>query len=67
MYNFSEEAIISTRASVLVYDKPNTKWVSAGTDAQLTLSKVQIFKQTENNRFRVVGRKMANHEVSYFS
>lgn len=68
MYNSREVAIVSVRANVLVYDNPNKKWVFSGSGAtKLTLSKVQIFRHTENNRYRVVGRRFPNHEVIYFS
>jgi hypothetical protein len=61
---FSEVPIVSARANVMLYDDPNKKWIPAGNGQQQGLSKVQIYRHTGNNTFRVVGRKMANHEVS---
>lgn len=63
---FSEVPIVSARANVMLYDDPSKKWVPAGTAQQQGLSKVQIYRHTGNNSFRVVGRKMANHEVSLY-
>ena len=63
---FSEVPIVSARANVMLYDDPSKKWVPAGSAGQQGLSKVQIYRHTGNNTFRVVGRKMANHEVSIF-
>ena len=58
----SEVPIISSRASVMIYDDGNKKWVpSGGTQG---ISKVQIYQHTVNNTFRVVGRKIQDHEVS---
>ena len=59
----SEVPIVSARANVMLYDDPNKKWVPAGNAQQQGLSKVQIYRHTGNNTFRVVGRKMANHDV----
>uniref|UniRef100_A0A0B6ZNV9 WH1 domain-containing protein n=1 Tax=Arion vulgaris TaxID=1028688 RepID=A0A0B6ZNV9_9EUPU len=57
----SEVPIISARASVMIYDDANKKWVPSGTTQGL--SKVQIYQHTANNTFRVVGRKVQDHEV----
>ncbi|BFZ07474.1 hypothetical protein BsWGS_10513 [Bradybaena similaris] len=57
----SEVPIISARASVMIYDDVNKRWVPSG--ATQGLSKVQIYQHTVNNTFRVVGRKVQDHEV----
>ncbi|ESO96439.1 hypothetical protein LOTGIDRAFT_214569 [Lottia gigantea] len=54
-------AIIAARASVMIYDDANKKWVPSGHTQGL--SKVQIYHHTTNNTFRVVGRKIQDHEV----
>ncbi|KAI8788816.1 vasodilator-stimulated phosphoprotein [Biomphalaria glabrata] len=61
----SEVPIISARASVMIYDDSNKKWIPSGTSQGL--SKVQIYQHTGNNTFRVVGRKITDHEVSSHS
>ncbi|XP_041351458.1 protein enabled-like isoform X2 [Gigantopelta aegis] len=57
----SEVAIVAARASVMVYDDANKKWVPSGSTQGL--SKVQIYQHSVNNTFRVVGRKLQDHEV----
>ncbi|GBM78374.1 Protein enabled [Araneus ventricosus] len=57
----SEQSVASARASVLVYDSQMKKWVPSGTSSGL--SKVHIYHHVENNTFRVVGRKVQDHEV----
>ena len=63
----SEHAIVAARASVMVYDDGNKKWVPSGSSQGI--SKVQIYHHSVNNTFRVVGRKLNDHEVgnNYFS
>jgi len=61
----SEQSIASARASVMVYDDVNKKWIPSGTSSGL--SKVHIYQHQINNTFRVVGRKLQDHEVQYFS
>jgi hypothetical protein len=61
MFRFSEQSIIGARASVMVYDDGAKKWVPSGSSSGL--SKVQIFHHQQNNTFRVVGRKLQDHEV----
>ncbi|XP_016663930.1 protein enabled isoform X4 [Acyrthosiphon pisum] len=56
-----ETSITSARASVMIYDDNSKKWVPSGTSSGL--SKVHIFKHVINNTFRVVGRKLQDHEV----
>ncbi|XP_050527711.1 protein enabled isoform X2 [Daktulosphaira vitifoliae] len=57
----SETSIASARASVMIYDDSSKKWIPSGTSSGL--SKVHIFKHMINNTFRVVGRKLQDHEV----
>lgn len=45
----------------MIYDDNSKKWVPSGTSSGL--SKVHIFKHVINNTFRVVGRKLQDHEV----
>ena len=45
----------------MVYDDLNKKWVPAGSSHGL--SKVHIYHHFINNTFRVVGRKLQDHEV----
>ncbi|XP_041850977.1 vasodilator-stimulated phosphoprotein isoform X2 [Melanotaenia boesemani] len=53
----SESSICQARATVMVYDDGNKKWLPAGNGPQ-TFSRVQIFHNPTNNAFRIVGRKM---------
>lgn len=57
----SEQSIIGARASVMVYDDNQKRWLPSGTSAGL--SKVQIYHHQQNNTFRIVGRKLQDHEV----
>ncbi|KAG0721522.1 Protein enabled [Chionoecetes opilio] len=45
----------------MIYDDVNKKWLPSGTSTGL--SKVHIYQHTLNNTFRVVGRKLQDHEV----
>lgn len=47
----------------MIYDDSNKKWVASG--SSLGLSRVHIYHNTQNNTFRVVGRKIADHEVGF--
>ena len=58
----SEVSIASARASVMVYDDSNKRWMPSGTSSGL--SKVHIYHHQTNNSFRVVGRKLHDHEVT---
>jgi len=60
----SEHSIVTARASVMVYDDHNKRWVASGTSQ--AVSKVHIYHHTVNNTFRVVGRHPLDHEVSFF-
>ncbi|XP_023257090.1 vasodilator-stimulated phosphoprotein-like isoform X1 [Seriola lalandi dorsalis] len=53
----SESSICQARATVMIYDDGNKKWLPAGAGAQ-TFSRVQIYHNPSNNAFRIVGRKM---------
>ncbi|KAG8193300.1 hypothetical protein JTE90_003787 [Oedothorax gibbosus] len=57
----SEQSVASARASVLVYDSNIKKWVPSGSSSGI--AKVHIYHHIENNTFRVVGRKVQDHEV----
>uniref|UniRef100_A0A8D8ZST0 Protein enabled n=1 Tax=Cacopsylla melanoneura TaxID=428564 RepID=A0A8D8ZST0_9HEMI len=57
----SEKSIASARASVMIYDDVNKKWMPSGSSSGL--SKVHVFQHQVNNTFRVVGRKLQNQEV----
>ncbi|XP_037575852.1 protein enabled isoform X1 [Dermacentor silvarum] len=56
-----EQSVASARAAVLVYDDHNKKWVPSGSSSGL--SKVHIYQHTVNGTFRIVGRKLHDHEV----
>nr|XP_036230241.1 protein enabled isoform X8 [Bactrocera oleae] len=58
---YIEQSIIGARASVMVYDDNMKRWLPSGTSAGL--SKVQIYHHQQNNTFRIVGRKLQDHEV----
>lgn len=60
---FSEQSIASARASVMIYDDVNKKWVPSGSSSGL--SKVHIYQHTVHQTFRVVGRKLQDHEVRF--
>jgi len=60
----SEQSIVAARASVMIYDEGNRRWVPSGSSQGL--SKIHIYQHTINNTFRVVGRKLHDHEVGYF-
>uniref|UniRef100_A0A2I3HMD1 Vasodilator stimulated phosphoprotein n=1 Tax=Nomascus leucogenys TaxID=61853 RepID=A0A2I3HMD1_NOMLE len=52
-----ETVICSSRATVMLYDDGNKRWLPAGTGPQ-AFSRVQIYHNPTANSFRVVGRKM---------
>lgn len=45
----------------MLYDDIQKKWVPSSSSSGL--SKVQIYHHQQNNTFRVVGRKLQDHEV----
>jgi hypothetical protein len=49
----------------MVYDDVSKKWIPSGTSSGL--SKVHIYQHQINNTFRVVGRKLQDHEVQRVS
>lgn len=53
----SETVVCSSRATVMLYDDSNKRWLPAGTGPQ-AFSRVQIYHNPTANAFRVVGRKM---------
>uniref|UniRef100_A0A8C7V787 WH1 domain-containing protein n=1 Tax=Oncorhynchus mykiss TaxID=8022 RepID=A0A8C7V787_ONCMY len=55
--SLSESSICQARATVMIYDDGNKKWLPAGTGPQ-NFSRVQIYHNPSTNAFRVVGRKM---------
>ncbi|XP_013888661.1 protein enabled homolog [Austrofundulus limnaeus] len=57
----SEQSICQARAAVMVYDDANKKWIPAG--GSTGFSRVHIYHHTGNNAFRVVGRKIQDHQV----
>lgn len=59
--NNSEQVIVSAKANVMVYDDINRKWNPSGSSPGL--SKVQIYQHLLNQTYRVVGRKVQDHEV----
>ena len=61
LFFHSEQSISSARASVMVYDDGLKRWVPSGSSSGL--SKVHIYHHTQHNTFRVVGRKLNDHEV----
>ncbi|NXV01647.1 ENAH protein, partial [Cettia cetti] len=61
LYINSEQSICQARAAVMVYDDANKKWVPAG--GSTGFSRVHIYHHTGNNTFRVVGRKIQDHQV----
>ncbi|XP_030755369.1 protein enabled isoform X1 [Sitophilus oryzae] len=60
-YWANETSIASARASVMIYDDVNKKWIPSGTSSGL--SKVHIYQHQVHQTFRVVGRKLQDHEV----
>lgn len=47
----------------MVYDDVNKKWIPSGGTSGL--SKVHIYHHQIHNTFRVVGRKLQDHEVIF--
>ncbi|KRY35499.1 Protein enabled -like protein, partial [Trichinella spiralis] len=58
-----EKSMVAIQASVLNYDDAIKKWLPAGGSKIQEMSKVQILHHVENNTFRVVGRKLQDHDV----
>lgn len=62
-FEMEEKGIVAARASVMIYDDENKKWIHSGTSTGV--SKVHIYQHLTQNTFRVVGRKLHDHEVSF--
>ena len=56
-----EQSVASARASVMTYDDFQRKWIHSGSSSGL--SKVHLYQHMQHNTFRVVGRKLQDHEV----
>ena len=56
-----EHSLVGVKASVMIYDEGNRKWVPSGSSQGV--SKVHIYQHSINNTFRVVGHKLQDHEV----
>uniref|UniRef100_A0A8C0CTU1 Protein enabled homolog n=1 Tax=Balaenoptera musculus TaxID=9771 RepID=A0A8C0CTU1_BALMU len=54
-------SICQARTALMVYDDANKKWMPAGGSTRF--SRVHIYHHTGNNTFRVVGRKIQDHQV----
>ncbi|TWW74221.1 vasodilator-stimulated phosphoprotein-like isoform X2 [Takifugu flavidus] len=52
-----ETSICQVRATVMLYDDTNKRWMPAGSEPP-SFSRVQIYHNTAANTFRVVGRKI---------
>ncbi|XP_059206881.1 vasodilator-stimulated phosphoprotein-like isoform X2 [Centropristis striata] len=52
-----ESSICQVRATVMLYDDTNKRWVPAGSDTP-SFSRVHIYHSPAANTFRVVGRKL---------
>ncbi|XP_066485140.1 ena/VASP-like protein isoform X6 [Tiliqua scincoides] len=59
---FSEQSICQARASVMVYDDTSKKWVPIK-PGQQGFSRINIYHNTSNNTFRVVGVKLQDQQV----
>lgn len=60
-----ESSICQVRATVMMYDDGNKRWVPAGSDVP-HFSRVQIYHNSATNTFRVVGRKLqADQQVHH--
>ncbi|XP_031656754.1 ena/VASP-like protein isoform X6 [Oncorhynchus kisutch] len=58
----SEQSICQARASVMVYDDSSKKWVPIK-PGQQGFSRINIYHNTANNTFRVVGVKLQDQQV----
>ncbi|XP_077476907.1 enah/Vasp-like a isoform X5 [Stigmatopora argus] len=58
----SEQSICQARASVMVYDDASKKWVPIK-PGQQGFSRINIYHNTANNTFRVVGVKLQDQQV----
>ncbi|XP_053093510.1 enah/Vasp-like a isoform X4 [Pangasianodon hypophthalmus] len=58
----SEQSICQARASVMIYDDTSKKWVPIK-PGQQGFSRINIYHNTANNTFRVVGVKLQDQQV----
>ena len=62
-----EQSMVTARASVMLYDDSTKKWstvgASHGTPASANLSKLHIYFNGSVGTYRVVGRKVSDHDV----
>ncbi|XP_074541900.1 enah/Vasp-like b isoform X1 [Halichoeres trimaculatus] len=61
-FKVSEQSICQARASVMVYDDTSKKWVPIK-PGQQGFSRINIYHNTVNNTFRVVGVKLQDQQV----
>uniref|UniRef100_A0A8C5R135 Ena/VASP-like protein n=1 Tax=Leptobrachium leishanense TaxID=445787 RepID=A0A8C5R135_9ANUR len=61
-YPVSEQSICQARASVMIYDDTSKKWVPIK-PGQQGFSRINIYHNTANNTFRVVGVKLQDQQV----
>ncbi|XP_028858026.1 enah/Vasp-like b isoform X1 [Denticeps clupeoides] len=61
-YKPSEQSICQARASVMIYDDTSKKWVPIK-PGQQGFSRINIYHNTANNTFRVVGVKLQDQQV----
>ncbi|XP_018430831.1 PREDICTED: ena/VASP-like protein [Nanorana parkeri] len=62
LFLFSEQSICQARASVMIYDDTSKKWVPIK-PGQQGFSRINIYHNTANNTFRVVGVKLQDQQV----
>nr|XP_019947125.1 PREDICTED: ena/VASP-like protein [Paralichthys olivaceus] len=60
-FKVSEQSICQARASVMVYDDTSKKWVPIK-PGQQGFSRINIYHNTANNTFRVVGVKLQDQQ-----
>ncbi|XP_076834030.1 enah/Vasp-like a isoform X3 [Brachyhypopomus gauderio] len=58
----SEQSVCQARASVMIYDDTSKKWVPIK-PGQQGFSRINIYHNTANNTFRVVGVKLQDQQV----
>ncbi|KAL0170226.1 hypothetical protein M9458_034822, partial [Cirrhinus mrigala] len=56
-----EQSICQARASVMIYDDTSKKWVPVK-PGQQGFSRINIYHNTVNNSFRVVGVKLQDQQ-----
>ena len=63
MFSPSEHSIATAKASVMLYNNETKKWEASG--GSQGMSKIQVYHHPVNNTYRIVGRKLADHSVSF--